>query len=68
MPFDFNEKQVFITASIGIAASEGYNRPEDIVRDSDIAMYKAKFSGRGLQANTPVAGPVSFRAAVDHQY
>lgn len=47
LPFDINEKQVFITASIGIAASEGYNRPEDIVRDSDIAMYKAKFNGRG---------------------
>jgi EAL domain-containing protein (putative c-di-GMP-specific phosphodiesterase class I) len=47
LPFDFDEKKVFITASIGIAASEGYNRPEDIVRDSDIAMYKAKFNGRG---------------------
>jgi len=47
LPFDINEKQVFITASIGIAASEGYNRAEDIVRDSDIAMYKAKFNGRG---------------------
>jgi EAL domain-containing protein (putative c-di-GMP-specific phosphodiesterase class I) len=47
LPFDINEKQVFITASIGIAASDGYNRSEDIVRDSDIAMYKAKFNGRG---------------------
>jgi diguanylate cyclase (GGDEF)-like protein/PAS domain S-box-containing protein len=47
LPFDFNEKKVFITASIGIAASERYNRAEDIVRDSDIAMYKAKFNGRG---------------------
>lgn len=47
LPFDINEKQVFITASIGIAASEGYSRSEDIVRDSDIAMYKAKFNGRG---------------------
>jgi len=47
LPFDFNEKQVFITASIGIAASEGYNRSEDVVRDADIAMYKAKFNGRG---------------------
>ena len=47
MPFELDEKKVFITASIGIAAGEGYNRAEDIVRDADIAMYKAKFSGRG---------------------
>ena len=47
LPFDINEKQVFITASIGIAVSEGYNRSEDIICDADIAMYKAKFNGRG---------------------
>jgi diguanylate cyclase (GGDEF)-like protein/PAS domain S-box-containing protein len=47
LPFEIDEKQVFITASIGIAVGEGYKRAEDIVRDADIAMYKAKFSGRG---------------------
>ena len=46
LPFHINDQDVFITASIGIAICEGYTRPEDIVRDADIAMYKAKFSGR----------------------
>jgi diguanylate cyclase (GGDEF)-like protein len=47
LPFDVNGKELFITASIGIAVGEGYVRPEDIIRDADIAMYKAKFNGRG---------------------
>ena len=47
LPFEIDGKKVFITASIGIAVGERYNRAEDIVRDADIAMYKAKFSGRG---------------------
>jgi diguanylate cyclase (GGDEF)-like protein/PAS domain S-box-containing protein len=46
-PFEINKQHLFISVSIGIAASEGYNRAEDIVRDADIAMYKAKFNGRG---------------------
>lgn len=45
-PFNLKGHQVFTTASIGIALStHGYNRPEDVLRDTDIAMYQAK--GRG---------------------
>jgi diguanylate cyclase (GGDEF)-like protein/PAS domain S-box-containing protein len=45
-PFHLNGHEVFTTASIGIATGNlGYDRPEDLVRDADIAMYRAKERG-----------------------
>ena len=42
-PFLLNEQDVFISASIGIVlGSASYERPSDILRDADIAMYRAK--------------------------
>src|SRR6478672_2132076 len=39
--------EVFITASIGIAVhTPEYERPEDLLRDADTAMYRVKSSGR----------------------
>ncbi|HEY3323159.1 MAG TPA: EAL domain-containing protein [Planctomycetota bacterium] len=39
--------EVFSTASIGIALStSGYEKPEDILRDADTAMYGAKAHGK----------------------
>jgi EAL domain-containing protein (putative c-di-GMP-specific phosphodiesterase class I) len=38
---------VFTTVSVGIAlSSAGYERPEDMLRDADTAMYRAKAAGR----------------------
>lgn len=47
LPFSLNGREVFTTASIGIAlSSTGYERPEDLLQDSDTAMYRAKMLGR----------------------
>lgn len=47
LPFVLGEREVFIGTSIGIAMSKpGYSKPEEILRDADIAMYRAKTNGR----------------------
>lgn len=46
-PFDLSGRQVSITASIGIASGgEDYTQPEEMLRDADIAMYRAKAAGK----------------------
>lgn len=47
-PFNLNGQEVFANASIGIILSTmGYEQPEDLIRDADTAMYRAKALGRG---------------------
>jgi diguanylate cyclase (GGDEF)-like protein/PAS domain S-box-containing protein len=47
VPFDLDGIEVFATISIGIALwNSDYVRPEDLLRDSDTAMYRAKAMGR----------------------
>jgi diguanylate cyclase (GGDEF)-like protein len=47
-PFQVDGHEVFTSASIGIAfAAESYRRSEEILRDADTAMYRAKAEGRG---------------------
>ncbi|MFP5274487.1 PAS domain S-box protein [Coleofasciculus sp.] len=44
--FNLDGYEVFATASIGIALSGmGYNRAEDLLRDADTAMHRAKLQG-----------------------
>ena len=47
LPFDLDGHEFYTTASIGIAFSvTGYGQPEDILRDADTAMYRAKANGK----------------------
>jgi len=47
VPFDLDGVEVFITVSIGIAYwNAEYSHPEEMLRDADTAMYRAKSSGR----------------------
>jgi diguanylate cyclase (GGDEF)-like protein/PAS domain S-box-containing protein len=47
-PFDIQGLEVFITTSIGIAVgSRTYEDPMDVLRDADVAMYRAKAAGKG---------------------
>jgi diguanylate cyclase (GGDEF)-like protein len=46
-PFTLRGQEVYTTASIGIALSTtGYDDPDSILRDADIAMYRAKDNGK----------------------
>jgi diguanylate cyclase (GGDEF)-like protein/PAS domain S-box-containing protein len=46
-PFLIGGKEIFTSASIGIALSNpSYQQPEEIMRDADTAMYRAKSLGK----------------------
>lgn len=46
-PLQVDGQEVYINASIGIAfGTAGYERPEEVLRDADAAMYRAKALGR----------------------
>jgi diguanylate cyclase (GGDEF)-like protein len=50
-PLKLNEHEVFTSVSVGIAhSSNGYTQPEELLRDADTAMYRAKTQGRAHYA------------------
>jgi diguanylate cyclase (GGDEF)-like protein/PAS domain S-box-containing protein len=47
LPFYLSGREVFTTASLGIApGSTDYALPEEVLRDADTAMYRAKSAGK----------------------
>jgi len=62
IPFSLNQQEIVISASIGIAASTSpHTRAEDLLRDADIAMYRAKRAGK---ARCEVSDPAMHASAV----
>lgn len=50
LPFALDGQEVFTSVSIGIALNAtGHNLPEDVLRDADIAMYRAKSLGASYE-------------------
>ncbi|MEA5465982.1 EAL domain-containing protein [Leptothoe sp. PORK10 BA2] len=46
-PFQLESREIFTSASIGVVFSnESYQSVDDIIRDADIAMYRAKGQGK----------------------
>src|SRR5436190_1023822 len=45
-PFLLEGNEVFATVSIGIAPGADYEKPDDLLRDADTAMYRAKERGK----------------------
>lgn len=47
VPLQLNGQKVFVSSSIGVVLDlAGYDNPEDVLRDADIAMYSAKANGK----------------------
>jgi diguanylate cyclase (GGDEF)-like protein/PAS domain S-box-containing protein len=46
-PFQFEGRSMFVSASIGIALSTSGDTPEELLRNADTAMYRAKTNGKG---------------------
>lgn len=78
LPLNLDGREVFVTASIGIALSTmDYNQPEDLLRDADNAMYRAKERGKAryelfntemhAQAVTRLQIETDLRRAIDRQ-
>ena len=61
-PFDIGGQEIVISASIGIAASsKSYEGADDLLRDAEIAMYRAKRAGK---ARCEVFDPAMHSSAV----
>lgn len=69
-PFFLGQREVFTSTSIGIAiGSSAYQKADDLLRDADIAMYRAKNQGKArycvFNANPPDRRDHELRQALE---
>jgi diguanylate cyclase (GGDEF)-like protein/PAS domain S-box-containing protein len=74
-PFTIDREEVYMSASVGIAVARDSDSPEALIRDADLAMYRAKQRGRGraglfdetlrAQAERRLASETGLRRALD---
>ena len=50
-PFDLGGQTVHVSASVGVAASDGGAAPQELLRRADVAMYAAKTAGTGVRVH-----------------
>ncbi len=46
-PFELRGRDVFVTAGVGVAAARDADSPEDLLRNADVALHRAKELGSG---------------------
>jgi len=61
-PFILGDSQMIVSASIGIARASDDDTTDTLLRNADVAMYRAKSEGRGRHA---IFEPAMHRALVD---
>jgi diguanylate cyclase (GGDEF)-like protein/PAS domain S-box-containing protein len=49
-PFEIDDRELHVDASIGIALAGADASPDTVLRDADVAMYRAKADGKGRHA------------------
>ena len=78
-PFEFGKQEIFISASVGIAVGPGaYSLAEEVVRDAEAAMHRAKKNGPGSheffdptiheEANQLLKLEAQLRTAIDQNH
>jgi diguanylate cyclase (GGDEF)-like protein len=60
-PITFNDREIFLTASMGIALPDGQpHRTEEVLKDAELAMYRQRIGGDRMEVFKP-----SMRAPFD---
>jgi len=67
-PIEFLDREHVISVSVGITFAVGGDRAEDVLRDADVAMYRAKQSGKNRVAtfDDSLRASIFDRAAAEH--